>query len=508
MSTTEPAALVTGDQHPCGDAGFAVFQAGWVEQSLPDRFGRMVAAHRDCLAVADAAGRTTYGQLDELTGRIAGAIVERLGAGWEPVALVLRQGLISVAATLGTLRAGKAYAPLDPSDPPARLAEIAEHLGARLILVDRETAPLAEAMAGPGRDLLVVNDLPRRSGPPPEIDVPPGAIAYVYFTSGSTGRPKGVVNTHRNVLHNVLRYTNALRISPSDRLSLLQAPSFSGAVSSTFGALLNGAALFPFSFSGERLEDLAAMVRAERVTVYHSVPSILRGMVAVSGDIYPDVRVVRLEGDRASSLDVELHRRHFSAGSILANGLGTTETGLCRQLRVPTTAPVAEGVLPVGYPVPDVNVAVVDEEGLPLPAGSAGEIAVAEPLPRARVLAATGAHGRGVPSRRRGSLVPDLPDRGSRSSAAGWLPRVPRAPRRPAQGARAEGGAGRGRVAAPADPRRPRGRRDHLRGPPGRGASRRPRGGRARRSRPFRAARRARGAAARPHGALQPQGRR
>jgi amino acid adenylation domain-containing protein len=379
MEVTErgdPVVRATGEQHRCRDAGFAAFAAGAVTQSLPARFASTAAAHRDCLAVADASARLSYGRLDELAGRIAAAIVQRLGAGWEPVALLHGQGIASVAAILGALRAGKAYAPLEASDPPARLAAVADELGARLVLADRETADLAAAIAGPARDVLVVDDLPPCAAGPPPIDASPDAVACIYFTSGSTGRPKSVVDTHRNVLHNVLRYTNALRIAPSDRLSLLQPPSFSGTVSSTFGALLNGAALFPFALGGDRLAELAEVLRAERITVYHSVPSIFRSLVAVDGGAFPDVRVVRLEGDRASSLDVELHRRHFGAASILANGLGTTETGLCRQLRLPTTAPVDDGALPVGYAVPGVDVAVVGEDGLPLPGGRAGEIVV------------------------------------------------------------------------------------------------------------------------------------
>jgi non-ribosomal peptide synthetase component F len=117
-----PLARAIAGQHRCGETGFTAFPADAVEQSLQARFGRAVAAHRDCLAVAGGPDRLTYGGLDELTGRIAAAVTERLGAGWAPVALVLPQGLTSVAATLGTLRAGKAYVPLDPSDPVGRLA--------------------------------------------------------------------------------------------------------------------------------------------------------------------------------------------------------------------------------------------------------------------------------------------------------------------------------------------------------------------------------------------------
>lgn len=367
---------MTDAQHTCGDTGFTAFAPGWVEQSLPARFRHVVAAHRDCLAVVDGADRVTYGELDDLSGRIAAALVARLGAGWEPVALALPQGLASITATLAVLRAGKAYVPLEASAPPGRLAEIVAFVGARVVVVDGEAVPALAGLDASGPDLLVLDELTTSAGAPPAIDLAPEAIAAVYLTSGSTGSPKGVIDTHRTVVHNVLRHTDALRIAPADRLSLVQPPAFSGAASSTFGALLNGAALFPFRLRGDNLRDLAAMLRTERLSVYHSVPSIFRSMVGVDGGAFPDVRVVRLEGDRASWGDVELHRRHFAPGSVLANGLGTTETGLCRQLRLTTTTALEEGALPVGYPVADVTVAVVGEDGRPLPTGTAGEIVV------------------------------------------------------------------------------------------------------------------------------------
>src|SRR5207344_762096 len=122
--------------------------------------------------------------------------------------------------------------------------------------------------------------------------------------------------------------TLTLGLGPADRLTAMQPPAFSGVVSSTFGALLNGAALLPLRAGGPRMDLLAEAIRARRATVYHSVPSILRSLVAVDGGAFPGVRVVRLEGDRATAADAALHRRHFPAGSVLANGLGTTETGL------------------------------------------------------------------------------------------------------------------------------------------------------------------------------------
>src|SRR5262249_31062064 len=150
------------------------------------------------------------------------------------------------------------------------------------------------------------------------------------FTSGSTGQPKGVLDCHRNVLHNVMRYTRALGITADDRLSLLQSCGFSGAVSSMFGALLNGATACPVDLRVETPARLARWLNELSVTIYHSVPSLFRSVVS-EGEMFPRVRIVRLEGDRATRLDLDLFRRHFIAPSILAIGLGTTETGLVCQ---------------------------------------------------------------------------------------------------------------------------------------------------------------------------------
>ena len=88
------------------------------------------------------------------------------------------------------------------------------------------------------------------------------------------------------------------------------------------------------------------------------------------------MRVIRLEGDRATSLDVELYRRHFEPHCVLANGLGTTETGLCRQYLIDRSTKVADGILPVGYPVEGMEVEILDEQGSQVEFGEQGEIAV------------------------------------------------------------------------------------------------------------------------------------
>ncbi|HTI35270.1 MAG TPA: AMP-binding protein, partial [Miltoncostaea sp.] len=333
---------------------------------MPARFRRVASLHARRTAVDDGGAPVAYGELAARADGVAAALVARgvtLGA---PVVLLLEQGVWNIVATLGVLLAGAAYAPLDPADPPAHLARLADLLAAPLVLADAATAGRAAALGSPAREVVLVDRIAPASAAP-HVPVGPDALASVYFTSGTTGGAKGVMDSHANLLDNAARYTGTLRIGPQDRLSLVQSPAFSGAASSMFAALLNGATLVPIPVAGARLADVAAAIRTRRVTVYHSVPSLLRSIVAVDGGTFPDVRVVRLEGDRAAPADAVLHRRHFPAGSVLANGLGTTETGLCRQLRLRTGDPIPEGVLPVGGPVPGVEVAVVDDGGARLP---------------------------------------------------------------------------------------------------------------------------------------------
>ncbi len=359
---------------PCGE--FVEFEADAIEQSIPSRFQQQVARNPDRIAVRTRGDELTYGELDAWADRIACAFLEQLGERQEPVGILLAQGASAVAAILGVLKAGKFYVPLDPSFPAARLSDTFEWVGAKVVATDSKKASLARSITGESGDVLAVDSLRGTEGGRPRRGLAaPDDIAYVFFTSGSTGAPKGVFDSHRNVLHNVRRYTNALAICPDDRLTLLQSCAFSGSVSSLFGALLNGATIFPFDFAAEGPIELGRLIQRERLTMYHSVPSIFRSVP--TGTIrFPDVRVVRLEGDRAAGLDAELYRRHFGPECVLANGLGTTETGLCRQYLIDRSTKLEDGILPVGYAVTDMDVEVVDENGEPVGVGEQGEIAV------------------------------------------------------------------------------------------------------------------------------------
>ncbi len=354
---------------------FSEFRREDIEQSIPARFSQRVALAPDAIAVSTEGGSLTYSELDRLSNRIAHSILEFSGVGAEPVPFLLDQGATAVAAILGVLKAGKFYVPLEPSHPPSRIAAVLVDAGARLIITAGEHRRLAEQLGG---QLKVVDLDSLDVGFPsdsPAVSLGPDHLAYLFYTSGSTGKPKGVFDNHRNVLHNVLRYTNTLHIASTDRLSLLQSCSFSGTVSSLFSALLNGGSVCPLNIQGAGPSELANWINHLEITIYHSVPALFRSFL--EGDRYfPTVRLIRLEGDQAAKMDFELFRRHFSPACILVNGLGTTETGIASQFFMDRESIVESAHLPIGFPTPDVKLLLLDHDGQPIANGHVGEIGV------------------------------------------------------------------------------------------------------------------------------------
>jgi acyl-coenzyme A synthetase/AMP-(fatty) acid ligase/acyl carrier protein len=187
-----------------------------------------------------------------------------------------------------------------------------------------------------------------------------------------------VVQTHRNVLHEIMNYTNAVHIGAEDRLILLSSPSFSGTVRTIYGALLNGAGLYPLDLKEEGLTRLAAWMIRQRVTIYRSVPAIFRRFAGALTDEekFPDLRLIYLAGDSVSKSDVELYRKYLSADCIFVNSLGLSESLTCRCFFIAKETQISRAAVPVGYAVDDMEVLLLDDAGKESGSAHVGEIAV------------------------------------------------------------------------------------------------------------------------------------
>jgi amino acid adenylation domain-containing protein len=362
--------------------GFEEFKKADIAQSIANRFEQQVEKYHDRLAVKCAAASLTYDEVNRQANRIAHAILASVGQGLEPVVFLLEQGIPAIAAILGILKAGRFYLSLDPSYSADWLATILKHALSPLILTNNVNLRAAinlgfEADAIINLDELNAN-LPDSN---PGLSVSPDSFAYVYYTSGSTGQPKGVAQTHRHALHQVMTYTNGLELRAADRCTLLHSHNFSASRLDIFAPLLNGGAVLPFSVATEGVHPLSRWLREEEITIFHWVPSAFRHFCATEtkGERFSSIRMLVLGSEPVTAREVELCQKHFSSDCTLVNRFGTTETGnICLYFMDPSMQFGAE-VVPVGFPLEDVEVLLLDETGDQVAYGQVGEITIRSP---------------------------------------------------------------------------------------------------------------------------------
>jgi len=363
--------------HPTGT--FVEFEKHEIDESIAQRFERVAAKYPERLAVKTNHFTLTYEQLNETANRIARGILERCGGEQERIAIIIENEALIIAAILGALKAGKVYVPLDPSQPKTRLAYILKDCEAGLILTDSQNCTLSNDLSEGNVpwvdvDLLSAGKESGNLG----LAISPDALTWIFYTSGSTGQPKGVVQTHRNVLHQIMTYTNGLHLCSEDRFTLLHSCSFSASRLDIFGALFNGASLFPFSAAAEGMSSLAQWLLHQEITIFHWVPTPFRNLVnALSGSAnFPELRLVVLGSEILIPNDVELYKKLFTPNCVLVNRFGATETGNIRWYFIDKKTEVTGGAVPVGYGLEDIEVMLLDDDGKDVEVNDPGEIAV------------------------------------------------------------------------------------------------------------------------------------
>lgn len=349
-------------------------------RTIPERFYALASAHTTRPAVVTPGGQWTYAELAREVDRVAHALLTQGDARGERIALLFSPGPALVAAVLGSLAAGAAYVPLDPSHPSERLLDVLADCGAVALLAGDDQRDRAAELT-PGLPVLSFGDLPPApAGWAPAPGAPEG-LAYLLYTSGSTGRPKGVLQSHRNVLGHIRTYSLRLGLRPEDRLLLLARYGFDAAVMDLFGALLNGAALGIWDLKNDGLEGLGRWIAEQAVTVYHSTPSVYRAFLdsLQPGERWPALRLVVLGGEEARRQDFERFREAFAPGCRLVNGLGPTESTLAVQRFLNGDEQITRPSLPIGWPVEEVSIRLRQGAGEQLAAWGVGEIEICSP---------------------------------------------------------------------------------------------------------------------------------
>ncbi|MCE7996682.1 MAG: amino acid adenylation domain-containing protein [Roseivirga sp.] len=361
---------------------FEVFTDEEVDQSLPERFARITRKYGQNRAVVSETGELSYSQLDELSNKTARALLNIRGQArpGTRTALLFSHDSPMIVAMLGTLKSGSAYVPADPLYPKQRIIDIIEDCGADVLLTATEHYKLAsELLSQLDTNVRLVNIEaldPALSTDAVEVEIVPDALCYILYTSGSTGKPKGVMQSHRNTLHFCRVYTNALHINADDRLTGLSSYCHDASKMSIFGALLNGAAFYPFDIKNQGVEELKALIAREELTIYHSTPSVYRYLVGdlSEGEIFDSLRFVVLGGEVVRSTDVASYQKHFSNQCLFINGLGPTESTVTLQNFIGKDTDPGGSAVPVGYPVAHTQVHILRADHQPADIYEYGEL--------------------------------------------------------------------------------------------------------------------------------------
>jgi amino acid adenylation domain-containing protein len=339
--------------------------------TLGELLGARAFRQPDRVAVTGAGG-VTYRELVGGADRVASAL-RRLGIGRDDrVAVLAERGLPMLQAIYGVLRAGAAYVPVDPSYPPERIRFLVEDCGAWAVLTDGYDLPGALPIA----ELL---ELPPARV---EVDGAPADLAYVIYTSGSTGRPKGVQVEHRSVLNRLAWMQKRYPLGPADVL-LQKTPScFDVSVWELFWWALEGARLALLPPGAERdPERVLAAVAAHGVTVLHFVPSMLGPFLDLLEQrpaLRPaSLRLVFASGEALPPARVAQFSRVFGTSARLVNLYGPTEgtVDVTAYDCPPVTEPPPR--VPIGRPIDNMRMYVLDPDGAPQPPGVPGELCIA-----------------------------------------------------------------------------------------------------------------------------------
>lgn len=364
---------------------FQIDELAGPRRELPDRrfhelFEERVRGHPDTVATVHRGRSWTYQELDVRANRIARRLLDEGLAPEDVVAVVTGRNLYWMAGVLAVLKAGGAYLPVDPHYPAERIATMLARAGCRLVLTEPDsTAHLDRALETlPGTTRLLAPALAEADtdGSAPGIDVAADRLAYVFFTSGSTGEPKGAMCEHAGMLNHFYAKIDDLAIGEGQVVAQTAPQCFDISLWQLFAALLVGGRTLLVEqeavLDADRFLDTITEGRANVLQVVPSYLDVVLTALERSPRDLPDLRCVSVTGE---AVKAELVRRWFAArpGTRLVNAYGLTETSDDTNHEV-MTGPPADGSVPLGRPVSNVRVYVVDENLVPVPLGAPGAI--------------------------------------------------------------------------------------------------------------------------------------
>ena len=321
-------------------------------------------------------GVLTYGQFEERTNQLAHLLIEKGVKPGTAVGLFSERSVMLLVGIIGIQKAGGCYVPLDPGYPASRISVILEDSHAPMIVAQRK---IAGDLPETGAEIIQLDPqfsmLDGFSTATPNTAVGLDDLAYIIYTSGSTGKPKGVMVTHGNLLSSTAA-REATYKDPIGRYLLLSSFAFDSSVAGIFWTLYSGGTLvLPAPDDEKDVSKLATIIEREQVTHTLALPSLYRLLLtyAPEGSL-ASLQVAIVAGEMCPP---DLGKMHYSLlpQSTLYNEYGPTEaTVWCSVYKLPADGD--GGVVPIGRPIANSQLYILDRRRQPVPMGIPGELYV------------------------------------------------------------------------------------------------------------------------------------
>jgi amino acid adenylation domain-containing protein len=339
-------------------------------------FAEQARARPDTVAVEDAQGHLTYAELDRRSNRLAHYLRARGVDADVRVALCLHRTLDSIVALVAILKAGGAYLPIDPAYPSERIAFMLRDASAKVVITQASLSSRVSAHACVPCVVVLDRDIAtiaRESEHPPTVAMRADHLAYVMYTSGSTGDPKGAEVVHR-AINRLVRRVTYVRLGP-DEVLLHAAPlAFDASTFEIWGALLLGGKVVLHPEPIPTARGLRTCIERHRVTTAWLTAALFNTILDEDPTALAGLRQLLTGGE---SLSVAHVRRALDSlpNTQLINGYGPTETttfACCHPIRRPL--PEDQRSIPIGRPIRDTRIYVLDPARELVPIGEVGEL--------------------------------------------------------------------------------------------------------------------------------------
>jgi amino acid adenylation domain-containing protein len=352
---------------------YAGASAEYPSCTVHELVAEQAALHPEAEALVFGAERLTYGQLDQRSNQIAHFLRQQGILDGDRIGIFMDRSIAMIVSMLGILKAGGVYVPIDPEYPAERLKFIADDTEVRWVFTERNigaalptTAPMIY-LNGDDSPVAGFPDDPVRNRSTAE------SVAVMIYTSGSTGRPKAVCIPHRAVIRTV-RHSNQVTVTPQDRIAQVASPSFDAAIFEIWLALANGATLV-----GMRREvllgpaELIRLLETERISILILNTAYVHQIGRDSPEVFQGVRKVMFGGEAAEAGPLRNILPHVAPGT-LVNSYGPAEGCVATTFHEIVSLPDDATSVPIGRPISNARMYLLDARMQPVPLGLAGEI--------------------------------------------------------------------------------------------------------------------------------------